>query len=364
MSQNNTRPKHPVLTAQLETESLATMRSARAHPAGILAKIADNLQYVRGRGALEIGIIFTLLLIVFTTMAIVSPDTFPFLSQQNLSAVISQSVPVYGILGIAAGILMITGEFDLSLGANIGFSAVIFIRVSESIGWGWGIPAGLLTGLGIALLNGVIVVVTRIPSFIATLGMNFFWLGAAIFVNGTTAPSLSVGHGTDKTLVALFAGDYGFFRSQLVWLIIIGVAAWLFLHRHRRGNHIFAVGGNAAAAKAISINPVFVKLLSFAIFGLLTGFVAILIAVQTNSVQPGTTNDFTLLAVAAAVVGGCSLNGGRGSVTGMVIGAALIEVVQNGLILGQAPGFYIQLFVGLIIVVAAIFNKLVEGKAS
>ncbi|WAH96209.1 hypothetical protein OW521_17540 [Arthrobacter sp. MMS18-M83] len=142
------------------------------------------------------------------------------------------------------------------------------------------------------------------------------------------------------------------------------MAAWIFLHRHRRGNHIFAVGGNQAAAKAISINPVFVKLMSFAIFGLLVGFTSILIAVQTTSVQPGTTNDFTLMAVAAAVVGGCSLNGGRGSVIGMVIGAALIQVVQNGLILAQAPGFYIQLFVGIIIVVAAIFNKLMEGKAS
>jgi simple sugar transport system permease protein len=364
MSQTTKEPRGPILAAPLETEAIATLRGPASRPVGVIARLNDNLQYIRGRGALEIGIIFVVLLVVFATISLISPETFPFLSQQNLSAVISQSVPIFGILGIGAGILMVAGEFDLSLGANIGFSAIIFIRVSEAIGWGWGIPAALLTGLGIALLNGVIVVVTRIPSFIATLGMNFFWLGAAIFVNGTIAPTLTVGHGTDSTLVAIFTGNHGFFRSQLVWLIVIGLAAWAFLHRHRRGNHIFAVGGNAAAAKAISINPIFVKLMSFSIFGALTGFVAILIAVQTTSVQPGTTNDFTLMAVAAAVVGGCSLNGGRGSVIGMVIGAALIQVVQNGLILGQAPGFYIQLFVGLIIVVAAIFNKLMEGKAS
>ena len=364
MTQTTTKRRGPVLASPLETQAIATLRSPGNLPTGVIARINNNLQYIRGRGALEIGIIFGILIVVFSTISLVSPETFPFLSAQNLSAVISQSVPVFGILGIGAGILMIAGEFDLSLGANLGFSAIIFIRVSEAVGWGWGIPAAVLVGMGIALLNGLIVVVTRIPSFIATLGMNFFWLGAAIFVNGTIAPSLTMGHGTDTTLVALFTGNHGFFRSQLVWLILIGVAAWLFLHRHRRGNHIYAVGGNAAAAQAISINPTRVKLMSFGIFGALTGFVAILIAVQTTSVQPGTTNDFTLLAVAAAVVGGCSLNGGRGSIIGMVIGAALIQVVQNGLILGQAPGFYIQLFVGLIIVVAAIFNKLMEGKAS
>jgi simple sugar transport system permease protein len=352
-----------VLTAPLATEAIGRIRLSDNQPQGIVAKLNDNLQYVRGRGALEIGVIFVLIVIAFVIVSIINP-AFPFLSSQNLSAVISQSIPVLAILGIAAGILMVAGEFDLSLGANIGFTAIVFIRVSEAVGWGWGIPAAILSGMSIALINGLIVVLTRIPSFIATLGMGFFWTGASIFVNGTTAAVLTEGNGKDATLTALFAGDYGFFRSQLVWLIIVGVAAWLFLHRHRLGNHIFAVGGNEAAAKAISINPVKVKLMSFAIFGALVGFVSVLIAVRTSSMQPGTTGDFTLMAVAAAVVGGCSLNGGRGSVIGMVIGAALIQLVQNGLILGRAPGFYIQLFVGLIIVIAAIFNKLMEGKAS
>jgi len=362
MTDTKKNDQPPILDVPLATEAIRQVRPDR--PQGLVAKAIDNLQYVRGRGALEIGIIFFLLLITFSSVSLVAGNQFPFLSQQNLSAVISQSIPVLALLGIAAGILMIAGEFDLSLGANLGFSAIVFIRVSESFGWGFGIPAAIASAMGIALINGLIVVLTRIPSFIATLGMGFFWTGASIFVNGTTAAVLTEGNGKDATLVALFAGDYGFFRSQLVWLLIIGFVAWAFLHRHRRGNHIFAVGGNEAAAKAISINPVKVKLMAFAIFGALVGVVSILVAVRTSSMQPGTTGDFTLMAIAAAVVGGCSLNGGRGSVIGMIIGAALIQLVQNGLILGRAPGFYIQLFVGLIIVIAAIFNKLMEGKAS
>jgi simple sugar transport system permease protein len=364
MTETTKKSTKPVLTAPLETSAIAQIRAPEERPSGLVARIADNLQYTRGRGALEIGIIFGIVLIGFIVASVLAFKQFPFLSQQNLSAVISQSIPVLAILGIAAGILMVAGEFDLSLGANLGFSAIVFIRISESFGWGWGIPAAILCATTISLTNGLIVVLTRIPSFIATLGMGFFWTGASIFVNGTTAAVLTEGNGKDATLVAIFAGDYGFFRSQLVWLLIVGVLAWTFLHRHRLGNHIFAVGGNEAAAKAISINPIKVKLMSFAIFGALVGFVSILVAVRTSSMQPGTTGDFTLMAVAAAVVGGCSLNGGRGSVIGMVIGAALIQLIQNGLILGRAPGFYIQLFVGLIIVVAAIFNKAMEGKAS
>lgn len=363
MTQPTERPREHVLTAPAPTEAVITGRRLSDNtPRTFGDTFRDSIRYSRGRGALEIGVIVALVLIGFIIAGTVAPTSFPFLSASNLSGVISQSIPVLALLGLGAGILMVAGEFDLSLGANVGFTAIVFINVSESVGWGWGILAGLATSTSIALINGLIVVLTRIPSFIATLGMGFFWVGASIFVNGTS-PAILV-DGTDDTLVALFAGDFGFFRSQLLWLILIGFAAWAFLHRHKLGNHIFAVGGNAAAAKAISIKPNSVRLLAFAVFGLLVGFAAILISVRTGSMQPGSTDDYTLMAIAAAVVGGTSLNGGRGSVIGMIIGAALIRLIENGLILAKAPGFYIQLFVGLIIVIAAVFNKLMEGKAS
>ncbi|MGA7148350.1 MAG: ABC transporter permease [Microbacterium sp.] len=363
MSQPTERPPEHVLTAPAPTEAVITGRRLSDNtPQTFTARFRENIQYSRGRGALEIGVIVALVLIGFIIAGLVAPSQFPFLSASNLSGVISQSIPVLALMGIAAGILMIAGEFDLSLGANVGFTAIVFINVSESAGWGWGIIAGLATGTSIALVNGLIVVITRIPSFIATLGMGFFWVGASIFVNGTS-PAILV-DGKDDALVAIFAGDFGFFRSQLLWLIVIGFVMWSFLHRHKLGNHIFAVGGNPSAAKAISIKPNSVRLLAFGVFGLLVAFAAILISVRTGSMQPGSTDDYTLMAIAAAVVGGTSLNGGRGSIIGMVIGAALIRLIENGLILAKAPGFYIQLFVGLIIVIAAVFNKLMEGKAS
>jgi simple sugar transport system permease protein len=327
---------------------------------GFSSRVKNQLAYVRGRGALEIGVIFVIVQAVCITWSLADPVGFPYLSGPNLAGVLTQSIPVLAILTIGVGILMVAGEFDLSLGANLTFSALVYVHTYNMVHGSIAFLAAIAVGTVIALINGIIVTRFRIPSFIATLGMGFFWTGAALFYNGTSSAQME---GSDL-LKAIFAFDFGGFRGQVLWLIVIGVVAWIIMHRHKLGNHITAVGGNQAAAKAISINPVRIKLIAFGILGALTAFAGILIAVRTESIQPGSGEPFTLLAVSAAVVGGTSLMGGKGSVLGMVLGAALILTVQNMLQLAGAPGYYLQLFVGLIIVVAAIFNRLMEGKAS
>lgn len=363
MPEDSTAHATEVTAVTLDPEVRSTKRRlADSQPTTRVGKWKEDLYYVRGRGALEISIVYLLILVAFTVMSLQNSTDFPFFSSFNLSGVLSQNIPVLAVLAIGAGVLMITGEFDLSLGAAIGFSAIVFIRVANAHGWPLAFAAALASAIGIALTNGLIVVLTRIPSFIATLGMSFFWTGASIYVNGLT-PAVLVEDG-HHTGVSIFAGNHGYFRSQLIWLIVIGVVAWFLLHRHRLGNKVYAVGGNAAAAKAVSIKPNVVRLQAFAFMGLMVGIASVLIAVRTADMQPGTTGDYTLLAIAAAVVGGCSLTGGRGSVFGMVIGAALILTIENGLLLGKAPGFYVQLFLGVSIVVAAVFNKFMEGKAT
>jgi simple sugar transport system permease protein len=344
-------------------ETTTKRRLADSQPTTRLERLWDNLYYLRGRGALEISVVYGAILVAFVTVALVSPASFPFLNENNLSGVLSQSIPVLGILAIGAGVLMIAGEFDLSVGPVIGLSAIVFIRVSNEVGWPTAFVAAVGSAVVVALVNGLIVVLTRIPSLIATLGMAFFWTGASIFINGLTPAVFAPGVRTE-TLVSLFAGNYGYFRSQVVWLLVIGVAAWFLLHRHRLGNKMYAVGGNAAAARAVSIRPNVVKLQAYAFAGLMTGIASVLVAVRTSGMQPATTEDYTLLTIAAAVVGGCALRGGRGTIFGMIVGAALIRTIENGLIIGKAPGFYVQLFVGVSIVIAAVFNKLMEGRAT
>ena len=356
---------HGVVAVPLAMDESAPTRRrlADSQPVTPWEKVKDTVYYMRGRGALEIGTVYLAIIVAFSAYAIAAPDSFPFLSKENLSGVLSQSIPVLAILGIGVGVLMICGEFDLSVGAMIGFAGVVFIRVSNEHGWVLGAAAAIASTIGISLVNGLIVVYTRIPSFIATLGMSFFWTGASIYVNGLTPATFLPGVKTE-TALNLLAGDHGYFRSQIVWMVAVGAVAWLVLHRHRVGNKFYAVGGNAAAAAAVSIKPRVVKLQAFAFMGFMVGIASVLIVARTSGMQPGTTADYTLLAVAAAVVGGCSLTGGRGTVLGMIIGAALIQTIQNGLILGKAPGFYVQLFLGLAIVVAAVFNRFMEGKAS
>jgi simple sugar transport system permease protein len=360
--------EHHVMTAPLQTEAVKTIRRlADNQPTTFVGRIRNNLQFIRGRGAFEISLVTIGLLVAYSIWSISAPEDFRFLTAQNLSGVLTQSIPLLGILAIAVGVLMIAGEFDLSLGYALAFSAVVFVRVTDVTNIWVGIVAAIATGAGVALINGVIVVVTKIPSFIATLGMGFFWGGAGLFVNGPNQVALDPEYMNDgNPFHFAFAQDFGWFRSQIVWLVLVGAIAWLFLHRHKLGNHIFAVGGNPAAAKAISINPNRVKLLSFGIYGSLVGLAAVMFMARIPSVSPSgsTTQDYTLFAIAAAVVGGTSLVGGKGSITGMVVGAALIELIKDGLILGFDAGIYLQLFVGLTIVLASVFNKYMEGKAS
>ena len=350
-----------VLTAPVTSAVAATRpRLADQAPTTLSGRFREAIRYIRGRGALEIGLITLAVIAGFVAVSAAFPDSFAFLDPANLQGVIFQSIPVYAILAIGVGILMIAGEFDLSLGANFALSAIVFIHVANTAGWLLGLLAAMGTGIAIALINGLVVVITKIPSFIATLGLGFFWTGMAYLINGTMPAILT----SDQTTTNIFAGDFGVIRSQLIWLLVIGVIGWFFLHRHKKGNAIYAVGGNASAAKAISISPARIKLLCFGILGALVAIAGVMTAVRTTSIQPGTTETYTLMSVAAAVVGGCALTGGRGSIFGMIIGAALIQLIQDGLILANAPGFYVQLFVGLLIVVAAVANKLFEGKAS
>jgi simple sugar transport system permease protein len=347
----------------LDEQTPTRRRLADSQPTTATERLKDNLYYLRGRGALEISGVYALIIIGFVVAAMVNPSGFAFLNSNNVSGVLSQNIPVLAILAIGAGVLMIAGEFDLSIGATIGLCGVVFIRTANSTSWPLAFLATLAVGVAVMLVNGLIVVKTKIPSFIATLGMSFFWTGVSIYVNGSTPATFFPGVRT-ATMINLMAGNYGYFRSQLVWLVLIGVAAWFPLHRHRTGNKVFAVGGNPAAAAAVSIKPNVVRLQAFAFLGLMVGIASSLYVARTSGMQPGTTDSYTLLAIAAAVVGGCSLTGGRGSVTGMVVGAALILTIENGLVLGNTPGFYVQLFLGVAIVIAAVFNKFMEGRAT
>jgi len=140
------------------------------------------------------------------------------------------------------------------------------------------------------------------------------------------------------------------------------VAFWALLHHHKLGNHFYAVGGNKQAATAIGISPNRVKMIAFGIAGFCAALSGILATSRVGSIVPGQGTGMELRAIAACVIGGVALTGGRGTILGIFLGAALIYTIQDILLLIRAPGFYLDIFVGLLIVGAVIFNTTVEKR--
>ena len=136
----------------------------------------------------------------------------------------------------------------------------------------------------------------------------------------------------------------------------------MLVHHHRFGNHVFATGGNRPAATAIGINTGLVKIIAFAIAGGMAAVAGILATARVGSVQPGQGTGLELQAIAACVIGGLSLRGGRGSIIGVFLGALLIHTITNVLLLLRAPGFYLEMFIAVLIVGASILNQLIDGR--
>jgi len=219
-------------------------------------------------------------------------------------------------------------------------------------------PMALALGAIIGLVNGLITVHYKIPSFIATLGTMLFWRGATLFFFGASA----IRFHPQESFINLTTGSIGVMEASFIWFLGLTIIFWILLHHHKLGNHFFAVGGNKEAATAIGINPNRVKLLAFSLAGFCAALAGILAAARVGSIQPGQGVGLELQAIAACVIGGVALTGGRGTILGIFLGAALIYTIQDVLLLMRAPGFYLDVFVGALIVGAAIFNQAISQR--
>jgi len=161
-------------------------------------------------------------------------------------------------------------------------------------------------------------------------------------------------------LKIILTGSFGLIQMQMVWMIVIAIVCYFILEKHRFGNQIFAVGGNQNAAKAMGVDIDKVKIITFIITGVLAAFSGLISTTRVGAIGPMQGEGLELQAIAACVVGGTSLLGGRGSVAGAFFGAAILYTMQDILLLLRAPGFYLQLFIGLIIIFAVVVNKAIQ----
>ena len=280
-----------------------------------------------------------------------------FFKPENLTA-LARLAPDLGIVALGVGTLMIAGQFDLSVASTIPMSAFVFAKLL-----GWGVPLvavlfiTLFTGALIGFLNGYLVVKTKLPSFIVTLGTMLFWKGL-VFAASRMMPigiraRLDVGSWLEKLFVGSFGG---MLPVQILWFLFFAIILGLLVHFHRFGNWVITTGDNETAARAMGIDTGMVKTVCYVIVGVLCSFMGMMQSLRIESFAANQGVGFELKAIASAVVGGTALTGGIGSVLGVFLGTLTIQILENGLILMGAPPFGISAFIGAAIVIFAILN--------
>ncbi|MCZ6671372.1 MAG: ABC transporter permease [Verrucomicrobia bacterium] len=274
----------------------------------------------------ELGI-FGLLAVLCIVTAIINPR---FISLANLTNT-ANLIGIYGIFSIGLGLVIITGGIDLSVGSMFALAGVILSIALREWELFWPLAALLVIALPMALgwVHGALVTKMRIQPFIVTLCGLLLYRGLARFIAGDNTKGFGNAEGF-TTLKALASGKFLGLPMPFVILIVVSIIMWFVLHRSVYGRYLFAVGRNEQATRFSGINTKRVIASSYILAGLLTGIASILLAFYTNSISPSTHGNFyELYAIAAAVLGGCSLRGGEGSIIGILIGTALLQVLQN-----------------------------------
>jgi simple sugar transport system permease protein len=292
------------------------------------------------------------LLVTVAIFNVLSPH---FWAANDLTA-ISTVASTVGIVAVGVTMLMISGEFDLSVGQLYAFAAIVWgtlfvtLHVNEWIALG----AAMLVAAGVGLVNGWVTIRFRIPSFITTLGMYFVLQGLNnLLISGNQLTAFE-----DHPSMTLLGAEIGTtpFYMPLLWLGVAAAVAWVVLTRTRYGNWTFATGGKVGPARAMGVPVERVKRINFVVTSLLAGIAGCMQFSYLRGVTQAQGDKYELLAITAAVVGGTSLFGGSGTIIGTVIGAILLATIEIGLVLVGAPGSFYVTFIGLMLVVVVISN--------
>jgi len=308
------------------------------------------------------------LIIIFLLFSATVPN---FLTFRSVTGIIN-AITLTGTLTVGVTMLMISGEFDLSVGSIMAVGGYIYGALTMAQQPALGLILALVVPALLGMVNGLILVWTGIPSFIVTLGTKYLFRGLLWVVTaGTMLQTI------DRPMIYnLFNGRLDVvnkfltganFRSSLLWLLLLVAIFQFILVRTRFGNHVFAVGGNRGAALGQGVNVKFVKVMGFVITGALAGFTGILLFSQFYTVRVASGDGLELSAIAAAVVGGTLITGGAGSIWGALVGALIISMLRTGVVLMDIP--YIpadnfEAIIGATIIAAAILNNYLRGQSS
>jgi simple sugar transport system permease protein len=294
----------------------------------------------------------------FVVFSILRPDLF--LTHDNGVNVASLAAQ-YGIVAVGVTLLMIAGHFDLSVGTIVGLTGWAMFYFGNVLGLPpiLTILCALAVGTLLGALNGVIQVRTGLPSFIITLATSLVYRGV-LTMNTSGFPVVVKFPASYAQLIAgkLFFG----YRMSIVWFLVVAALATLFLLRTRMGNWALAIGQNPTAAKNLGVPVARTTVTLFAMSGFTSGVAGVVVAVQYFSIDANRGVGWELIAIAMTVIGGTLLTGGYGSVLGTVLGAFMYAMVNAGLLLVGLQGYWVNIFLGVVVLVAVLINRLVIDR--
>ncbi|WP_374637762.1 ABC transporter permease [Paracoccus sp. (in: a-proteobacteria)] len=323
-----------------------------------------SVKEIRRGGAQQKLWAFASLIVLVAGFSLASPN---FFQVSNIMAIL-QATSVNGVLAVGVTLIIITGGIDLSIGTLMTFCAVM---TGVVLTWaGMPLILGVLTAIGTGalcgLISGTFVAKMKIPPFIATLGMMLMLKGLSLIVTGTKpiyfndTPGFSLI--AQGSLIGRLIPAFPVPNGVLILFIVAGVVAWI-LGRTVLGRYTFALGSNEEAVRLSGVNTDAWKMAIYALAGGICGIAGLLIASRLNSAQPALGLGYELEAIAAVVIGGTSLAGGRGTILGTLIGALIMSVLTNGLrVMSVAPEWQ-TVVTGAIIVAAVYADQLRRGKA-
>jgi ribose/xylose/arabinose/galactoside ABC-type transport system permease subunit len=291
------------------------------------------------------------LAVLFAVMAVLSSA---FLSVSNILNILL-STSVFGVLAIGMTFVISSAGIDLSVGSILALSGVVGAILTSNLEWPWwiGILGCLATGAATGAVNGFLITKGAIPPFIVTLGM----LGVARGLALVLSDGVSI-YGLAPEMTWLGQGRPFGVPVPVVVLLLTALVAHVVLAHTRFGIYAQVIGDNEGAARAMGVRVERMKVLLYALSGLLSGLAGLLFAARINSGEPTAGLSYELTAITATILGGTNLFGGRGSVAGTLIGALIMGVLQNGLNLLAVRPFYQQIAIGAVLILAVWLDRI------
>ncbi len=306
---------------------------------------------------------------LFAVLAFFSFAAPNFLSAENL-ILMSKHVALNAFLAIGMTFVIVTGGIDLSVGSIVGLCAMvagglilngfdlligytIYFNVVEIVG------ITLCVGLAIGAVNGLLITRLNVAPFIATLGTLYIARGLALLSSdGATFPNLVGKEEFGTTGYGVLGAGHWLGLPVVIWILIVVALAAAYLARFTPlGRHIFAVGGNERAAALSGIRVARVKIFVYMFSGFCAAIVGLVVSSELMAAHPATGESFELNAIAAAVLGGTSMSGGRGTIGGTIVGAFVIGILSDGLVMMGVSSFWQMVIKGLVIIVAVVIDQ-------